>query len=236
MIHYGLIIVGLVILVVYSCKIIYRYHMYDIAIINTNSSMDYIPLDDVNFHVGDVLLFRFDCSICTKSEYVNMIITSDPWPSVFSHIGVVTKIRDDWFIAHKTFCEDMDSRGNCKHTKSGLYPLKKYIREYRGNVYISSVNRSLNIDPQRILEYNDRKFVVDPTTVFDYILGTDILNRKNVTMSCSSYVYNILRDADVLSSDINGNHTTPMSVYQNIMKSGKYEYPKLILNDYITLK
>lgn len=235
MIAIALVIVALLILIVYSAKIAYRYQLYDIAIVNNNAQLDMIALKDVKFKTGDLLMFRYDCSNCSNREYINMIITTNPWPSVYSHVGIVIFIDDVPYIAHKTFCEQLDVNHNCKVNKSGLYPLYKYIKEYNGNVYHLDILKSCDISMVQIDEYNKRPFVVDSITVFDYLMSTDILNRQNKTMSCSGYVYNTLSDLGILKT-INGNHTTPAGLYNDIVKTKLYSNPKIIINDYIIKK
>lgn len=228
----GLFIVGILILIVYGCKIVYRYEMYDIAVINVNSKIDMIMLNQVQFRPGDLILFRYDCSKCNKTELINRIITINPWPNIFSHIGLVTQVDGILYIAHKTFCEESDYKGNCIVNKSGLYPLYKYIKEYNGDVYHCQLQQPIDIQKlnEKIDYYNEKKFVVDSVSVFDYLLGTDIHNRKNNTMSCSGYVYHLLKDVDLIKSNKNGNHLTPGDVYQEVYQ--KYAQPRLILRPF----
>lgn len=228
----ALLIVGLIILFIYFCKIAYRCQFYEIAVINTNIQLDMVRLDKTSFNNGDIILFMYDCSQCSRKEFINMIITCNPWPSIFSHIGIVVKIDGVEYIAHKTYCEEFDINKKCIINKSGLYPLRKYLKEYKGYVYHSRIAQSIEADKiiPKIYEYNSREFVVDKTTVFDYLLMTDIRNRENKTMSCSGYVRDILVDVGLLKS-MNGNHTTPGGVYNEIIETGIYAKPTIIMND-----
>jgi hypothetical protein len=236
MLHIGLLLVGLLILFVYVDKIVYRSQLYDIAMINTNSQLDMIPLDYVKFNGGDLLWFMYDCSQCNRQEFVNMIITCNPWPSVFSHIGIVIEIDGQQYIAHKTYCEEFDSNNVCKVNKSGFYPLRKYLKEYHGYVYHSRAKKPIaDVNIPRLLSYNNREFVVDQTTVFDYLMLTDIKNRKEKTMSCSGYVRQILVDSDLLKP-MNGNHTTPSGIYNETVKANLYAKPNIVINDYLNNK
>lgn len=229
--------IALIIFIVYAGKIIYRYQMYDIAVINTNANLIMTPLDNMHFITGDLIWFRYDCSKCTNQEYINMIIACNPWPSVFSHVGMVINLDGIPYIAHKTYCEQLDIHGNCMVNKSGLYPLHKYIKEYKGHVYHTRIRQHLNEGQINILReqidtYNSKPFIVDAVTVFDYLCKTDIKSRKNSTMSCSGYVHNLMADIGKLKPT-NGNHTTPSGVYNEIVKFGLYEHPVIIMNDYL---
>ena len=226
--------------------------MYDVAVVRTNSQLNMIDINDAHFDSGDIIMFRYDCSKCSIQDYYNMLITCRPWPEIYSHIGMVIVLEGIPYIAHMTFCERYNPDGSCLINRSGIIPLYEYLDNYKGNVYHSKFKTNLQTAYEmtfeqylsdfnkklynRMLELNKLEFYVDPITVFDYQMTTDIANRRDRATTCSGYIQQLLVDMDILPPNykgINRNHSTPSQVFIDALKTGHYTKPNIIINGYI---
>lgn len=216
---------------------------YENQVIEFNKKLGQIDINDADFNTGDLILFRYDCSREGKfrTGYPKMITSIiSKWPMPFSHIGFILKINGEAYIAHSANYAIKSATGDCLGNKTDVYLLKDYLDNYHGNIYWSKYTGP-KLDSYRFYKKYERlehlPFRFDAVTGIDYLIGTDLLNRKHSTVSCSGCVMQIMDEMNVIfpcsTGSVNYNHYTPNEVFIECYKTGKYSTPVIINNKYM---
>lgn len=227
------IILGLVIVLILF--VLYTGEMYHFNVTHLHNKLDKALLYNTEFRTGDLIMFRFDYPH-KDLEYYEMIISCMPYSFPFSHIGMVVIINQIPYITHIANYKIADGNGNCTGFKSDLFDLYDYLDNYEGNVYhckyvgIPLDNYHLY---KRMEIYENLNFKLDGITLIDSLLKTDITNRKHNTITCSSYVTQLLADSKIVDQPYNPNHCTPNSTFIDAYRTGNYAQPTILINKFL---
>jgi hypothetical protein len=232
------IIIALIILAI-MIYVFYKGELYPYMVIDVNSKLSKVSLSKTKFRSGDLIMFRYDYFKEPKFDkmgYYEMIISCLPCKLPFTHIGMVAVINDIPYITHIANYSIYDGSGQCVGFKSDLFNLYDYLDNYEGNIYhCRYIGKELDdYHLYRKMEmYEKLDFKLDHITLLDSLIGTDIADRKNKTLTCSSYVVKLLMDSDILGEDsYNSNHFSPNNAFIEAYGTGNYAEPVILINKY----
>lgn len=159
-------------------SICYNTKKYNIALLDNNLS---------NIQTGDILLF---------SSYIYYPIFRIFGNKIFSHIGMVVKINNEYYSLEMT---DFYILNDKIYTHKSLFPLYDRINKYTGNIFISKLKNPLNYSQLNKL-YNlisKSATFLNPIQLYINMIYDYKFNDK---YTCSSYIYYILKELNILDN------------------------------------
>ena len=212
------IIINIILLVLF-------YSIFTISDYNTRQIYKCITYKDIQKDIksGDILLF---------SSYDYSLITRTCGHLVFSHIGIVVKYKQQLYSLELTHQESIYP--NQKPTTGLVFiPLKDRITYYQGYVYLASLLTPLT-KKQNIKLYNYSK---QNYKFLDSLSFSSIFNSKSKSQICSQFIYNILKDLNIILSNDSERMWTYMRSIIKQCNNTLFSYPiQIISNDLLINK
>lgn len=159
-------------------------------------------------NTGDLLLF---CSHSISTTQLIKLCTKSCW----THIGIIYRCNNKLFICEFTL--DFHKSG------FNIESLDNKIKKYNGKILYKSLNKNIDnkIFISAVNKYKNKKFTPDTTMFMSFakrslgIYDNANDNANDNLSHCSEFVYNVLKDLNIISSKINGRLIYPCDFCKN---------------------